>query len=132
MLVGTTPDGEGDRIGPRRSRSDVRLLREGCPRKLSRSAQPGPRNPARETITRTPAATSPQARLTSPAPCPCPLKSPESNEEIEGNPRAIPKCEHRQDWVAEGAVSREPVSHVAKRIKDEYLMGPYYVPLHTP
>ncbi len=34
--------------------------------------------------------------------------------------------------MAEGAVSREPVSHVVKRIKDEYLMGPYYVPLHTP
>ena len=31
-----------------------------------------------------------------------------------------------------GAVSSEPVSHVDKRIKDEYWIGPYYVPLHTP
>ncbi len=66
-LVGTTTYGEGDRIGPGRTRSDIRLLGEGC---LSRSAQPGPRNPACETITRTPAATSPQARLTSPVPRP--------------------------------------------------------------
>ena len=34
------------------------------------SLKPGPPNLARETITRTPAATSPQARLTSPAPRP--------------------------------------------------------------
>ena len=30
------------------------------------------------------------------------------------------------------AVSSEPVSHVDKRIKDEYWMGPYYIPLQTP
>ena len=34
--------------------------------------------------------------------------------------RTNPECEHPRDWVAVGAVSREPVSHVDKRIKDEY------------
>ena len=76
MLVGTTTDGEGDRIGPRRPRSDVRLLREGCPRKLSRSAHLGPRNPARETIARRPAPTSLQTCLVFSAPRPRPSKSP--------------------------------------------------------
>ena len=102
--------GRATGLGRAEARPDAHLLREGCPRKLSRSAHPGPRNPARETITRTPAATSPPARLTSPAPRPWPLKSPESREKIGGKPQAIPKCEHRQDWVAVGAVSSEPVS----------------------
>ncbi len=43
-----------------------------------------------------------------------------------GCARAIPECDHQPDWVAVGAVSSEPVSHVDKRIKDEYLKGPYY------
>ena len=57
--------GRATGLGRAEARSYVRLLREGVSRKFSRSAQPGPRNPARETITRAPAATSSQARLTS-------------------------------------------------------------------
>ena len=66
------------------------------------------------------------------APLPPGPKSPEIQGKTRGRPRVLPERDHQQDWVAVGAVSREPVSHVAKRIKDEYLMGPYYVPLHTP
>ncbi len=49
MLVGTTPDGGGDRIGPRRPRSDVRLLREGGSQKAltqrpTRTTEPGSRD----------------------------------------------------------------------------------------
>ena len=77
-------------------------------------------------------ATSLQTCLVFSAPRPRPSKSPGIHRKTRGRPRAIPECEHRRDWVAVGAVSREPVSHVAKRINDEYWMGPYYVPLHTP
>ncbi len=66
------------------------------------------------------------------APRPRPSKSPGIHRKTRGRPRAIPECEHQPDWVAVGAVSSEPVSHVDKRIKDEYLKGPYYVPLQTP
>ena len=59
-------------------------------------------------------------------------KSPEIQGETRGRPRVSPERDHRRDWVAVGAVSSEPVSHVDKRIKDECLMGPYYVPLQTP
>ena len=37
-------------------------------------------------------------------------KRPTYNEKTAVSPGAIPECEHRQDWVAEGAVSSEPVS----------------------
>ena len=45
-----------------------------------------------------------------PAPLPPASKSPEIHRKTWGRPRAIPECEHRQEWVAEGAVSSEPVS----------------------
>ena len=38
-----------------------------------------------------------------------------SLEKPGGCPCTIPECEHAGDWVAEGAVSSEPVSHVGKR-----------------
>ena len=37
-------------------------------------------------------------------------KRPKYNEKTAVSPGAIPECEHRQDGVAEGAVSSEPVS----------------------
>ena len=76
---------------------------------------PGPRKRARETIAQTPDATPPRTRPAAPDLRPRPLKSPEIHGKTWGRPRAIPECEHRQDWVAEGAVSSEPVSHVGKR-----------------
>ena len=72
--------------------------------------EPGPRNPARETLACSPAATSPWARVASAAPRPRLLKSPGIQEKTRGRPRVIPEREHQQDWVAVGAVSREPVS----------------------
>ena len=44
------------------------------------------------------------------APSRDPLQSPETRRKTRSWPRAIPECEHRGDWVAEGAVSSEPVS----------------------
>ena len=74
----------------------------------------------------------PRPSLVAPALGSRPSKPLKSGEKLGSRPRPIPECEHRHDWVAVGAVSSEPVSHVDKRIKDEYWMGPYYVPLQTP
>ena len=93
-----------------------------CPWRLSRSSPPGPRKPARETITRTPAAPSPRACLASPATLLRLRKSPEIHGKTWGCPRALPECDHRWDWVAVGAVSSEPVSprflEIARRLSD--------------
>ena len=58
----------------------------GCPG----SAHPGPRNPARETISCRPAATSPRSSLVSPALLPRPPKSPHIQRENGGEPRSDP------------------------------------------
>ena len=47
-------------------------------------------------------------------------KRPKYDEKNGGEPGANPECEHPRDWVAVGAVSSEPVSHVDKRTKYEY------------
>ena len=54
------------------------------------SAHPGPRNPARETISCRPAATSPRSSLVSPALLPRPPKSPHIQRENGGEPRRDP------------------------------------------
>ena len=92
----------------------------------TRTTETGPRDDRPHT-----GAISLQTCLVFSAPRPRPSKSPGIHRKTRGRPRAIPECEHQPDWVAVGAVSSEPVSHVDKRIKDEYLMGPYYVPLQT-
>ena len=74
------------------------------------TSQPGPRNPARETIACSPAATSLRACLASPAPRPRPLKAPEIHGKTRGCPKAIPEREHRRDWVARGQSRGKPVS----------------------
>ena len=71
---------------------------------------PGPRKRARETIAQTPDATPPRTRPAAPDLRPRPLKAPEIHGKTRGCPKAIPEREHHQDWVAEGAVSSEPVS----------------------
>ena len=104
----------------------------GVSREALTCAPPGPRKPARETIARIPAPPRSRRVSSSRRRARDRRNRPASTEKTRGRPRAIPECEHQPDWVAVGAVSSEPVSHVDKRIKDEYLMGPYYVPLHTP
>ena len=54
------------------------------------SAHPGPRNPARETISCRPAAPSPRSSLVSPALLPRPPKSPHIQRENGGEPRSDP------------------------------------------
>ena len=97
--------GRATELGRAEARSAVRVrgVPGGSHVRPTRTTETGPRDDRPHT-----GATSLQTCLVFSAPRPRPLKSPESNEEIGGNPRAIPKCEHRQDWVAEGAVSREP------------------------
>ena len=63
----------------------------GCPG----SAQPGPRNPVRETIARIPAAALPRRCRLLRHLSRAPLKSPEIPGKTRGCPCTIPECEHR-------------------------------------
>ena len=64
------------------------------------SAHPGPRNPARETISCRPAATSPRSSLVSPALLPRPPKSPHIQRENGGEPpaRSRSASTHATGW----------------------------------
>ena len=74
----------------------------GCPG----SAHPGPRNPARETISCRPAATSPRSSLVSPALLPRPPKSPHIQRENGGEPRSDPGV--RAPTRSQGAIPTDP------------------------
>ena len=85
------------------------------PIRLAHEGVPGVPNSDHETrlARRSPACWSPLAsrRVSFPgAPGRTCRNRPEIRGKTEGCPEAIPECEHRGDWVAEGAVSSEPVS----------------------
>ena len=92
----------------------------GVSREALTCAPPGPRKPARETIARIPAPPRSRRVSSSRRRARDRRTRPASTEKTLGCARAIPECDHQPDWVAVGAVSSEPVSHVDKRTQDEY------------
>ena len=106
--------GRATELGRAEARSAVRGrgVPGGSHVRPTRTTETGPRDDRPHT-----GATSLQTCLVFSAPRPRPSKSPGIHRKnLGGRPRAIPECEHQRDWVAVGAVSREPVSHVDKRL----------------